>query len=376
MLKAAKKPLLLIGGGIHRSEADADLTRLVNQIKVPVVTTIMGKGALDSEHPLYIGNLGMHGLYGANMAVNHCDLLISIGTRFNDRITGKLDTFAAHAKIVHIDIDPASISKNIKVDVPIVSDAKTAIEALLEMAGSCEQKEWIHEINAWKAAQPLKVPEKEGLLPQKIIQQINTLFDDAIIVTDVGQHQMWAAGHLHLNKKKKLLTSGGLGTMGFGLPAAIGARLGNPDKQVICISGDGGMQMNIQELATASAYELPIIICIFNNSYLGMVRQWQQLFYDRRYASTCIRKKKSCPHQCKGPGPHCPEYSPDFIRLAESYGACGIRVTREEDIKAAFKQAVNNHKSPTIIEFIIDSEELVLPMVKGGQSLEDMILEY
>jgi len=375
MLKAAKKPLFLIGGGVHTAAAGTSLTKLVNQTKVPVVTTIMGKGAIDTANPLYIGNLGMHGIYAANMAVNHCDLLISIGTRFNDRITGRLDTFATHAKIIHIDIDPASISKNIKVDVPIVSDAKTAIDALLEMTDCCEQQEWIHEIYDHLAADH-NAAAKESSLPQKIIQQINTLFKDVIVVTDVGQHQMWAAAHLHLSNRKKLLTSGGLGTMGYGLPAAIGASLGNPDKQIICISGDGGMQMNIQELATATAYELPIIICIFNNSYLGMVRQWQQLFYDKRYACTCLRKKKSCQEQCQGPGLQCPEYSPDFIKLAESYGAYGIRVHHPNDINAAFLKAMNNKDAPTVIEFIIDSEELVLPMVRGGQSLENMILDY
>jgi len=375
ILKTSEKPLFLIGGGVPISCANGSLTKLVNHTNIPVVTTIMGKGAIDTNHPLYIGNLGMHGSYSANKAVSNCDVLISIGTRFNDRITGKINTFATYAKIVHIDIDPASISKNIKVDIPVVADAKAAIKALLEITDHYQRPDWISEIKSWKKEHPLERSEATGLTPQKIIQQINSLFAEAIIVTDVGQHQMWSAQYIHMSDQKKWLTSGGLGTMGYGFPAAIGAQLGNKDRQVICISGDGGIQMNIQEMATAVAYELPIIICIFNNSYLGMVRQWQQLFYDKRYASTCIRKRKSCQLQCKGPNPNCPEYSPDFIKLAESYGAAGIRVRRSEDIKAAFDQAKENKKAPTIIEFIIDSEELVLPMVKGGQSLEDMILE-
>ena len=222
---------------------------------------------------------------------------------------------------------------------------------------------------------PLEMKKDMGITPQKIIKEINSEFKESIIVTDVGQHQMWTTQYLEMNENIKLLTSGGLGTMGYGLPASLGAKLGNEEKQVICISGDAGMQMNIQELATAVNYELPVIICIFNNSYLGMVRQMQTLFFDKRYSSTCTRRKKSCFKKCVGPTNNCPTYSPDFVKLAESYGAKGLRVSKEEDIKEAFKEAKENKKTPTIIEFIIDSEDLVLPMVQGGKALDNMILD-
>jgi len=375
MLHDAKQPIFLAGGGIIISHAGKEFTQLAELTKVPVVTTIMGKGALDTNHPLYIGNIGMHGSFAANQAISECDLLFSIGTRFNDRITGKLGEFAPNAKIVHIDIDSAAISKNIAVDIPIVADAKQAIEKMLEEAKRCTTDSWLERINQWKKEHPLGMTMSDGITPEKIISTINNMFPDSIIVTDVGQHQMWTTQYLEMNENNQLLTSGGLGTMGYGFPAAIGAKLGNPNKQVICISGDGGIQMNIQEMATAVAQELPLILCIFNNSCLGMVRQWQKLFYGKRYSSTCLRSRKSCNKQCGGPNSKCPAYSPDFIKLAESYGAYGIRVDNEDQIKAAFTQATQNKSAPTIIEFMIDSEELVFPMVPGGKALSEMILE-
>ncbi len=379
MLQASKKPVFLIGGGVNISRANNELTQLAELAKAPVITTIMGKGAIDTNHPLYVGNIGMHGSYAANKAISDCDLLFSIGTRFNDRITGKLGEFATKAKIIHVDIDSASISKNIVVDIPIVADAKQAIEKILEEITnnkkSCKTESWLEQIDAWKKEYPLGMTLDNGITPEKIIRTINNMFQDSIVVTDVGQHQMWTTQYLELTKNKQLLTSGGLGTMGYGLPAAIGAKLGNPEKQVICISGDGGIQMNIQEMTTAVVQELPMIICIFNNSYLGMVRQWQKLFYGKRYSSTCLRSRKNCSKQCVGSNSNCPTYSPDFIRLAESYGAYGIRVEKEDQIEAAFAEAAKNPKAPTIIEFMIDSEELVLPMVKGGKAISDMILE-
>lgn len=373
VLRAAERPVFLIGGGVHIAHAEKEMTQLAELTGVPVVTTIMGKGALPTSHGLYIGNIGIHGSYAANSAISNCDVLFSIGTRFNDRITGKIEEFARNAVIVHIDIDTASISRNISVDIPIVADAKKAIVALTEKAEPLHISKWTEKIHEWKKEYPIEMA-KSGLTPQRIIEEVNDFFTDAVIATDVGQNQLWATQFLALDEHRQLLTSGGLGTMGYGLPAAIGAKLGNPGKDVIAISGDGGIQMNIQELATAVCYELPIIICILNNGYLGNVRQWQEMFYGRRYSSTCMRYRKSCEKDCSRPGGCCPEYTPDFIRLAESYGARGIRVTEEGDIRKAFESARQNTKGPTVIEFIIDRELNVLPMVPPGNPLDDMIL--
>lgn len=244
-----------------------------------------------------------------------------------------------------------------------------------ERAKDCYQEEWINQIKDWEREHKIAPQNPDGLSPDKIIHEISKRFLNGIVVTDVGQHQMWTTQYLQMNPKTKLLTSGGLGTMGFGLPAAIGAKLGNPDKEVVCISGDGGMQMNIQEMATAVTCELPIVFCIFNNSYLGMVREVQHLYYDRRYSSTCLRCTRSCKKNCFDKNKECPPYSPDFIKLAESYGALGIRVMDEKDIKSAFDQALNNKTTPTIIEFMIETEELVLPIIPGGKALNEMILE-
>lgn len=373
MLSKAERPLFLAGGGVNIAHANREFTELVNKTNVPVVTTVMGRGAIPTNHPLYVGNLGMHGAYACNMAVNECDLLFSIGTRFNDRITGKLHSFAPHAQIVHIDIDTAAISKNVQVDVPIVADAKEAITKMLEYVTECNTKKWLDEVGEWKMEHPLTMKQKPIMTPQDVIETINRVFDEAIVVTDVGQHQMFTAQFIEITEKKKLLMSGGLGTMGYGLPGAIGAKIGNPDTPVISISGDGGMQMNIQELATAVLEELPIISCIFNNSNLGMVRQWQKLFYGKRYSMTCLRSGAACRGKC-GEVP-CPEYTPDFIKLAESYGAKGIRATKKEEIEPAFREAMKSKKTPVIIEFEIDPEDLVYPMIQPGGTLEDMILD-
>ena len=375
LLKEAEKPLFLMGGGVNIARANPEALALAEATGIPVITTIMGKGALPTNHPLYVGNVGMHGCYAANHAISECDVLFSIGTRFNDRITGKMEEFAKNAKIVHIDIDTASISRNIQVDIPIVADAKEAMGAMLKHVKNWENKEWLAQIQGWKKEHPLDMRSDKGITPEKIIKCMNEQFEEAIVVTDVGQHQMWVTQYLEMDEKKKLLTSGGLGTMGYGLPAALGAQFAYPDTPVICVAGDGGIQMNIQELATATAYGLPVIICIFNNSYLGMVRQWQQLFYGKRYSSTCTRRRKSCSATCKGPGPQCPKYEPDFVKLAESYEGYGMRIEKEEEIEKAFRFAMEHRDAPTILEFIIDSEELVLPMVQGGQALDHMILE-
>lgn len=373
MLSKAKKPLFLAGGGINIAYANEEFTKLVDVTNVPVVTTIMGRGAVPTTHPLYIGNLGMHGAYACNMAVNECDLLFSIGTRFNDRITGKLHSFAPNAQIVHIDIDTAAISKNVQVDVPIVADAKEAVTKMLEYVTPFETGKWLDTIEDWKAEHPLKMKKKPIMTPQDVIEAINRIFDEAIIVTDVGQHQMFTAQFIEITEKKKLLMSGGLGTMGYGMPGAIGAKIGNPDTPVISISGDGGFQMNSQELATAVLEELPIISCIFNNNNLGMVRQWQKLFYGKRYSMTCLRSGAACRGKCGEV--ECPVYTPDFMKLADAYGAKGIHITKKEEIEPAFREAMKSTKTPYILEFDIDPEDLVYPMVKPGGTLEDLIMD-
>ena len=375
LLKSAKKPLILAGGGVNIAKANDLMKEFAEKMNVPVVTTIMGKGAIPTTHPLYIGNTGMHGKYACNKAVSECDVLFSIGTRFNDRITGDLNEFAPKAKIVHIDVDTASISRNVVVDVPIVSDAKLALEKLLEWAEPKDTTAWQEKIKAWDEKNPLEMRRDRGMTPQMIMERINNTFDEAIFVTDVGQNQMWATQYLDIDEKRQMITSGGLGTMGFGFPAAIGAKIGNRDKEVVCVTGDGGFQMNIQEMATAIVQGTPVIICLLNNQYLGMVRQMQQLFYGKRYSAVCLRKRRSCPANCKGPNEVCPPYTPDFIALAESYGAHGIRVEKEEDIQAALDEARTYQDAPTIIEFLIASDEIVLPMVKGGNPMSEMILK-
>lgn len=375
LLKSAKKPLILAGGGVNIAKANELLKEFAEKMNVPVVTTIMGKGAIPTTHPLYIGNTGMHGKYACNKAVSECDVLFSIGTRFNDRITGDLNEFAPKAKIVHIDVDTASISRNVVVDVPIVSDAKLALEKLLEWAEPKDTTAWQEKIKAWNEKNPLEMRRDRGMTPQMIMERINNTFDEAIFVTDVGQNQMWATQYLDIDEKRQMITSGGLGTMGFGFPAAIGAKIGNRDKEVVCVTGDGGFQMNIQEMATAIVQGTPVIICLLNNQYLGMVRQMQQLFYGKRYSAVCLRKRRSCPANCKGPNEACPPYTPDFIALAKGYGAHGIRVEKEEDIQAALDEARTYQDAPTIIEFLISSDEIVLPMVKGGNPMSEMILK-
>lgn len=350
------------------------MKQLAEVTGVPVITTIMGKGAIPTNHELYVGNIGIHGSYVANMAISNCDVLFSIGTRFNDRITGKIEEFAPNATIIHIDIDSTSISRNIVAHVPVIVDAKKAITELLKSAVPLEIEEWRRQIEWWKRKYPIRM-KAEGVTPQRIMESINANFDNVIVTTDVGQNQLWTTQFLEITEHKKLITSGGLGTMGFGLPSAIGAQIGNPDRTVITISGDGGMQMNIQELATAIIYELPIIICIFNNGYLGNVRQWQEMFFEKRYSGTCMRYRKSCDRNCNMPGIKCPEYTPDFIKLAESYGAKAVRVTRQEEIESAFAFAKGNQKMPVIIEFIIDREANVMPIVPPGNALKDMIFE-
>lgn len=372
MLQKAKNPLFLAGGGVNIANANGIFTEVAEKTNIPVVTTVMGRGAIPTNHPLFVGNLGMHGSYAANKAVSECDLLFSIGTRFNDRITGKLHAFAPSAQIVHIDIDTSAISRNISVDIPIVADASEAIGKMNEYVEPCDTKKWLDKINAWKSEHPLDMKPRAEMGPKDIIDELNRQFEEAIVVTDVGQHQMFAAQYTEITAKKRIIMSGGLGTMGYGFPGAIGAKLGNPDTPVIAISGDGGMQMNIQEFATAVLEELPIIVCVFNNAYLGMVRQWQKLFYGKRYGMTNLRSGALFR---RTDGKEMPEYTPDFVKLAESYGAKGIRVTETAEIAAAFEEAKKNTKTPTLIEFVIDQEEMVYPMIQPGGTLEEMIMD-
>ena len=378
MLAAARRPLFLVGGGVNIAQAGESLRALVEKTHIPVITTIMGKGAIPTDNPYYIGNMGMHGNVASNTAVSECDLLFSIGTRFNDRITGKISEFAKNAKIVHIDIDAASISRNIVVDVPIVADAREALAKLNEIMPEMKHDigDWTMRLRKIREDRPIVQDGGGDVTPQDVIRAINDTFPEAIVTTDVGQNQLWTTQFLELKGRSKLLTSGGLGTMGYGLPAAIGAKLGRPELPVVCVSGDGGFQMNEQELATAVCQEIPLTICILNNSYLGNVRQWQEMFFGGKYSCTCLRKRKSCGAWCSSPNTECPPYIPDFVKLAESYGIEGIRVTKREEIPAAFARAKAKTNAPILIEFIIEKESNVLPIVPGGNALSEMVCEY
>jgi len=325
-IKTAKRPLIYAGGGVISSEASSELKKFVKTTGIPVTLTLMGLGAYPATEPEFLGMLGMHGTKAANYAVDRCDLLIALGSRFDDRVTGKLDLFAPHAKFIHVDIDPASIGKNVVIDIPIVGDAKHILKEMNKHAMKLEIGDWLAEIKRWKNEHPLSYQNDDVLRPQYVVEQLYRITEgDAIITTEVGQNQMWTAQFYKFDKPRRLITSGGLGTMGYGLPAAIGAQLANPEATVIDIAGDGSIQMNIQEMATIAQCMLPIKIVILNNGYLGMVRQWQEYFFDRRYSATCLRRDKRCPDVCCEPGPHCPKYVPDFVKLAEAYDAVGTK---------------------------------------------------
>ena len=366
MLLASRRPVVYVGGGAVLGNAADELTTLCRRLGLPVTTTLMGLGAFPENDPLSLGMLGMHGAYCANMAMTHSDLIVAVGARFDDRVTGKIATFAPHAKIIHIDVDPTSIKKNVRVDLPIVGDVRDVLSKMIKQADKSKDKAadftsalapWHEEISAWKAKHPIGYKQSSTVIkPQFVIQKLRELSDDdAIISTDVGQHQMWTAQFFQFLKPRTLLTSGGLGTMGYGLPAAMGAQAAFPKRQVITICGDGGVQMNIQEMATLVQNRLPVKIVILNNNFLGMVRQWQELFFDKRYSSTCM------------------ELPIDFVKLAEAYGAKGFSTSKPGDVEKVIQQGFK-HPGPVIMEFKIAREEKVLPMVPAGASLNEMVL--
>ncbi len=380
LMQEAARPLLLIGGGVKIAQAEEELLEFVERSHIPVVTTMMGKGSIDTKHPYYIGNIGMHGLYAANWAVNRCDLLLSIGCRFSDRILGKDGTFAARATIVHIDIDPASISRNLDVDVPIVGDARDALEKINErLEGIPDWSTWYEQIIERKVDQPITMHEPDHLTPENIIKALNGVFDGPTrFTTDVGQNQLWASQYLELNPKRTMFCSGGLGTMGYGLPAAIGVNLADKDSQVICITGDGGFQMNIQELTTAVMEKLPIIICLFNNAFLGNVRQWQTLFYQRRYAWTKLGLDEQMPEDIQDVAQHPvsqEKYLPDFMKVTQAFGLEGRRISHLDELIPALEWAKSRSEGPTLLEFLIKPESNVYPMTVPGQPIDIMMFK-
>jgi acetolactate synthase I/II/III large subunit len=358
LIESSKRPLIMAGGGVIIANAAQELKDFAEKLGIPVTATLMGLGCFPGENPLYLGMPGMHGTVFANMAITESDLLISVGSRFDDRVTGKLDEFAPAAKIIHIDIDPTSISKNINVDIPIVGDAKSVLGEMIKTISQVNDlSPWLKRINEYKKKFPLvykKDKNSQVIKPQYVVEEIyKQTKGDAIIATEVGQNQMWAAQFYRALKPRHFLSSGGLGTMGYGLPASIGAQLANPDKSVFNIAGDGSIQMNIQELATLACYKIPVKIVILNNSYLGMVRQWQELFFKRRYSATCLS-------------------NPDFVAVAKGFGVKGLKITKDKEVKKAIKDILD-YKGPALLDVAIEPEENVFPMVPAGESISRMI---
>jgi acetolactate synthase-1/2/3 large subunit len=364
MLTQAKKPLIMTGGGVILGKAAAELTELARHYQIPVTGTLMGLGSFPGTDPLWLGMLGMHGTFYANMAVSHCDLLIAVGVRFDDRVTGTIETFAANAKIVQIDIDPSSINKNVVVDLPIIGETKATLTDMIKFLAehkyspsASERKKWLGQIAGWKEKVPLTYCQNGQVIkPQYVIETLRKLTQgNVIITTEVGQNQMWTAQFFHFDRPNTFITSGGLGTMGYGLPAAIGVKCAFPDKQVIDIAGDGSIQMNIQELATAAQYKINVKIVLLNNGYLGMVRQWQELFYEKRYSHTDMT------------------YAPDFVKLAEAFGIVGLRATKPEEVEPILQKGLSIDK-PVLMDFRVSREECVYPMVRPGESISEMEL--
>ncbi|HOT47001.1 MAG TPA: biosynthetic-type acetolactate synthase large subunit [Spirochaetota bacterium] len=359
LIETSKRPVIYAGGGVVISNASKELREFVMKTQIPVTTTLLGLGVYPETDRLALEMLGMHGTYYANHAVNESDLLIAVGARFDDRVTGKISDFIPNAKVIHIDIDPASVSKTVPVDVPIVGDCRRVLTQMIEQIKAPKIDEWLAEIDRLKREHPLTY-ERNGddrIKPQFVVEEIyRQTKGDAIICTEVGQNQMWAAQFYKYTQPRTFISSGGLGTMGYGFPAAIGAQLARPDKRVIDIAGDGSIQMNIQELIVAVQHRLPVIIAILNNGFLGMVRQWQQLFFDRRYSHTCI------------------DFAPDFVKLAEAYGAEGIRIKTYDEVAPALQKALAITDRPIILDFIVSREENVYPMVPAGQSFKEIIM--
>ncbi len=361
LIKESERPVIYAGGGIIISGASGELREMAKITEIPVTLTLMGMGAFPHDSELFLGMLGMHGTYFANKAIQNSDLIIAIGARFDDRITGRLDAFAPQAKIIHIDIDPTSISKNVKVDIPIVGDAKNVVKEMNKLLSKPgpknieKRKKWQKQISQWKKENPLTYKKDDKLRPQYVVEKIYEVTKgEAIITTEVGQNQMWAQQFYKYNYPRQFITSGGLGTMGYGFPAAIGAKLGKPEKIVFDIAGDGSFQMNIQEIATAVNNKVGVKVAILNNGYLGMVRQWQQLFYNKRYSATDLTA------------------NPDFVKIAEAYGAAGIRVTKKDQVEDALKKAISVD-GPVILDFLVEREENVFPMVPTGARLDEVI---
>ncbi|MBI5745537.1 MAG: biosynthetic-type acetolactate synthase large subunit [Nitrospirae bacterium] len=361
----SKKPIIYAGGGVVSSNASSELKALAEAFHIPVCMTLLGLGGFPGTHPLSVGMLGMHGTYWANMAIHNSDLIIAIGSRFDDRVTGRVADFAPQAKIIHLDVDPTSIRKNIHVDIPIVGDAGHVLADLnkvLHAKGEGDwgkiREPWLKQVEEWKKKHPLTYRHDAKIIkPQYVIEKIYEITGgDAIVVTDVGQHQMWTAQYYKIDKPRRFLSSGGLGTMGYGLPAALGAQIAYPDDLVIEIAGDGSIQMNIQELATAVIYKLPVKVFIINNRYLGMVRQWQQLFYEGRYSASVLGQK------------------PDFVKLAEAYGAAGLRAKEPNEVEGTIKEALKI-KGPVVVDFVVNPTENVYPMVPAGGAINEMIFD-
>jgi len=353
-IEESERPVIYAGGGVINGGAHEELLRLAEMLLVPVATTLMGLGGFPGNHPLSVGMLGMHGSKYANYAVSECDLLIGVGVRFDDRVTSKLEAFAPGATIIHIDIDPAEIGKNVGVDIPVVGDVRNSLQEIIERLQPRLESRWRDKIQNWKKEYPIEFVENGRLKPQEVIRELyNVTRGEVRVVTDVGQHQMWAAHYYTYHRPRTFITSGGLGTMGFGFPAALGVQVACPDDTVLCISGGGSFQMNLQELATAVYYKLPVKVAILNNGYLGMVRQWQELFYNRRYSYTEIT-------------------GPDFVKLAESYGAVGMRVNQKSQVREAVEEALRV-PGPVVIDFPIEREENVLPMVPPGEPINKML---
>ena len=363
LIEHAEKPIIFAGGGIILSKASEELTELARKTQIPVTTSLMGLGAFPGTDPLWLGMIGMHGTYRANMSTGACDLMIAIGVRFDDRVTGKTEAFASQANIVHIDIDPTSIRKNIPVTIPIVGDCKTSLNHLNPLIDQLDlgdihtkRKKWLDQIEQWKSTKPLAYKQEDVIKPQYVVEKLYEVTKgNAIVTTEVGQNQMWAAQYYHFKSPNHFITSGGLGCMGFGLPAAIGAQVACPDKLVVDIAGDGSIQMNIQEMATAVQCCLPVKVVILNNRYLGMVRQWQELFYEKRYACTGM------------------DHAPDFVKLAEAFGAVGLRASKPEEVESVLKEGLSIQQ-PVIMDFQVDQEESVYPMVPAGAPITEMLL--